>query len=403
LHKAAIFNGRFEIMKKTAIVNARVITPNGLIDNGAILIENGIIWDFGIESEMHIPDDVILIDAKGNFAGPGFIDIHCNGGGGFLFEEDPRKVVEAHLLHGVTGILATLAYDLKIEEILEGIQRVKDFCNQDERAVVLGLHLEGPYINCKYGASSYLAKKFNPDEYNMILKAAGGLIKRWTIAPELEGVDEFSETVSGKGILLSVGHSEAEPEMIYRLVSKGLKLACHCTNATGVTPSPPRFRGTKEVGVDEAVLAHDDIFVEVIPDSWGYHVRSIMLNLIYKINGADKVIIISDAVEPSGISPFNYIYIDGKEVVENAEDIIIDKNGDLNGTKLTMDYAVRNMMNHTGIGICDAFKMASLNPAVLLGLQDQLGSVEKGKKANIIIVNEKICVKHVIVQGEIFI
>lgn len=390
-------------MNKTAIVNARVITPYGLIDNGAVLIGDGIIYECGLESEMIIPDDACIIDAKRDFVGPGFIDIHCHGGGGFLFNEEPCKAMEAHIQHGVTGVLASFAYDLELDKMIEGIERVNDYCNHDKRDVILGIHMEGPYINCKYGASSFLARKFDPEEYNLILKAADGRIKRWTIAPELEGIDDFIERVFETGMLLSVGHSEAESEMIYRLVPKGLKLACHCMNATGVTPSPTRFRGTREVGVDEAVLAHDDIFVEIVPDSWGYHVRPIMLNLIYKVKGPDKVIIISDAVEPSGTNQFNYICIDGKEAVKNAEDVTIDENGDLAGTRLTMDYAVRNMMNHTGIGIREAFKMASLNPAVLLGVHDKLGSVEKGKKANIIIIDEKITVKQVIINGEILI
>ena len=390
-------------MNRTVIINARVITPDQIIENGAISIVDDRICGVGPESDIQIPKDACIVDAEGNFTGPGFIDIHCHGGGGFLFNNELEKSVKAHFSHGVTGILTSFAYDLDTEQIMEGIQRVKDFIHRDRRGILLGIHMEGPYINSKYGASSFHARKFDPEEYRMFLKASEGWIKRWTFAPELEGAAEFCEILAGKGIVLSVGHSEAEPDMIYKLIPKGMKLACHCMNATGVTPSPTRFRGTREVGVDEAVLAHDDFFVEVVPDSMGYHVRPIMLNLIYKVKGADKIIIISDAVEPSGITPFHYNCVDGREAVENAADVTIDEHGDLAGTRLTMDYAVRNMMNHTGIGMCEAFKMASLNPAILLGIQDRFGSLEEGKKANIVIVDEKIHVKYVMIGGRFLI
>jgi N-acetylglucosamine-6-phosphate deacetylase len=253
---------------------------------------------------------------------------------------------------------------------------------------ILGIHLEGPFISPKYGAILSPIRPINPDEYDELLRTVGNRIKLWTFAPELPGADAFTQATAQYGIALSVGHSEATAEMIFAHVRQGLKIGCHTTNACGTTPSPSRYGGTREVGVVEAILVHDDIYAEVIPDSDGVHVRPLMLKLIVKAKGADKVIIITDAMDVAAVE------------TAPMPDIRYDKKNQLSGSKLTMNGAVRNMMHHTGIGWVDAFKMAALNPARAIGLEREMGSIERGKLANLVIVNDDLIVRGVMLHGK---
>lgn len=383
------------------IVNAKIVTPENIIDNGVIVVENGRIARFGSFGKIKVPPDAEEFDAEGQYAAPGFIDIHCHGGGPKAFHIDPEVSAEAHLKHGTTSVLATIAYSISKEDTIEGIKKIKELKNSGKGKSILGIHFEGPYTNPKYGALSKLGRKPDPSEYNTFIDLAGDLIKLWTLAPELEGMDDFINTVSSRGIVMSVGHSEASPERIYELIPKGLKVACHCMNATGCHISPSRSGGTREVGVDEAVLLSDDIYAEVIPDYMGVHVRPLMLKLILKAKGPDKVIIITDSttlVHKRNIS--NNIPQNENNFI-NAPDVNFNELGELSGSILTMDGACRNMMRHTGAGIVDAFKMASYNPARLLNMENEIGNIREGAKANIVIVDDDINVKMVMLEGEL--
>lgn len=388
-------------MELKAIVNGKIITPDRIIDNGVVIVDKDRIFESGEKEKVIIPESAEIIDAEGNYIGPGLIDIHCHGGGGYWVHQNPEAVFKAHLKHGTMGFLATIAYIVGTEETIEGIGRILKASKQKSGSICLGIHMEGPYINPKYGASSKTARRPRREEYERIFKAAEDKLKVWTLAPEIDGIDEFIDFVSEKGVIMSVGHSEVQAERLYEIVPKGLRLACHCMNAMGTSSLYTGYRGTREVGVAEAVMCNDDIYAEVIPDSMGCHVRPLMLKLLYKTKGVERIIIISDATEYSGTRQFNYIKKDGREFVENLDDVSIDENGDLAGTNLTMNYSVRNMMNHTGVGLVEAFRMGSLNPATLLGIQKDYGSIDKGKKANILITSEKIEIKKLIFEGQI--
>ncbi|HHW31319.1 MAG TPA: N-acetylglucosamine-6-phosphate deacetylase [Clostridiaceae bacterium] len=387
-------------MSNRVIINAKIVTPENIINNGVIVIENGRIARFGSYENVKPPDNAEIIDVKGYYAAPGFIDIHCHGGGSEEFHTDPEVAAEAHLKHGTTSVLATIAYNVSKVDTIEGIKKIKELKNSGKGKSILGIHFEGPYTNPKYGALSQLGRKPDPSEYNTFIDLAGDLIKVWTLAPELEGIDDFIETVSSKGIVMSVGHSEASPERIFELIPKGLKLACHCMNATGCSISPSRFGGTREVGVDEAVLLSDDIYAEVIPDYMGVHVRPLMLRLILKAKTPDKMIIITDSTISDNKSHINNSPLNNSDFTK-ATDVNFNELGQLSGSILTMDKACRNMLRHTGVGIVDVFKMASYNQARLLNMEKEIGNIREGAKANIIIVDDDINVKMVMLEGEL--
>lgn len=375
----------------TVIHNGTIVTAERLIPNGLVLMENGLITGVGEAGSIRVPPESTWLDAKGTFIAPGFVDIHCHGGGGVWSWEQPYEFALAHLKHGTTAILPTFTYNESREQVRDGLQTILETMDSGKPFVqtIAGIHMEGPYINPKYGAITSPIRSVDPNEYQEILRKAGDRIKVWTLAPELEGQEAFVEEAAKHRISLSVGHSEATAEQIFRFVPQGLRIGCHCTNASGATPSPSRYGGTREVGVDEAVLVHDDIYAEVIPDSQGIHVRPLMLKLIHKTKGTDRVIIITDAMPDAGVDKG-----DGSDVNWNHL-------GHLAGSRLTMDQAVRNMMKHASVGLVDAFRMASLNPAKVIHMDDRMGSIVPGKLANLLFIDEDVTIQQVLFQGKL--
>ncbi len=374
-----------------AIINATLVMPDHYIPKATLLIENDRIVDFG--KKIEIPSDAEIIDAKDNFVGPGLIDIHTHADGNTYFHEDPVKCSKTLIDHGVTSVLPALFYSMNKQEHLDAIKSYKDAIAKGECKNLLGVYMEGPYLNPDFGCD----KEKNVwkdavvfEDYKEIVDAAKGFAKVWCVAPEREGIEDFVKFVKDQipEIVFSVAHSEATPDQIEALMPYGLKLATHHTNATGTLENYPEVRG---VCVDETVNYNSEIYAELICDSMGVHVHPYNLRLIKKIKGDDKIILIADS-----------FVADGPPIagLEEAFDINFDWGGDIAGSKLTLDIACRNMMVHTGSSICDVFKFASLNPSKLLGLTE-LGRIKKGNLANLIIVDQWFNVEKTIIKGEI--
>lgn len=383
------------------IVCGSVVTPFQVIERGMVVIRGDRIVDVGEQTEQALQTfsrngaSIYAYDDPGLYIIPGFVDIHCHGGGGVWSFEDPHTFATFHLRHGTTSILPTLIYNQSHDEIMESLAAICSVMDK-QRTSIIGIHLEGPYINPKYGAITAPIRAVNAAEYKEILALAGKRIKLWTLAPELEGQRKFMEEAAAYGITFSVGHSEAPPDVIFASVRLGLKVGCHLTNASGTTPNKPRFAGTREVGVHEAVMLHDEMYAEVIPDRKGIHVRPLMLRLIVKTKGADRVIIVTDAMNMTGSKAGSDVnLIPATEYTPNGVQRDI-----LAGSLLTMDRAVHNMRIHTGIGWVDACKMASLNPAKVLKMDGLIGSLERGKRANLLVVTENVEVQQVMMEGE---
>lgn len=376
-----------------AIVNAQIVLKDSIIYDGVILIENGRVKDFGEKKDVAIPFDAQIINAEGNYAAPGLVDLHTHAGGSDLFYEQPQKACEHVLKHGVTSVCPALYYNMDQAEFIKGIQDLRDASKTGAARIIEGIYMEGPYLNPKYGcdASSYKwGEGVVKERYQPLIDAAGKFAKVWCIAPEVEGIEQFVDDVRAmdENAVFSVAHSEATPYQVLNLVPKGLRLATHHTNATGDLPKYPECRG---VCVDEAVNFCDDIYAELIVDSRGIHVDPFMQRLVLKIKGKDRIILISDAFVSDGPKPEGY---------DDVNDINFDYEGQIAGSKLTLDVACRNMKKHTGSGMCDLFRFAALNPAELLGLDD-IGRIKIGGRANIIIVDDMVNVKQVIFEGEL--
>ncbi len=376
----------------TAIINAVLCMKDHYIPDGVLLMENGKIVDFGTAKDVKVPEGCKIIDAEGQYVGPGLIDIHTHADGETYFHDDPVKCAETLLRHGVTSVLPALFYSMNKEEHLEAIRKFKAAKRAGKCQNLLGVYMEGPYLNPDFGCDkekNVWKDAIVEKDYAEIVDAVRDMAKVWCVAPERGGILDFVKYVKREipGIVFSVAHSAATPEEIEALMPYGLKLGTHHTNATGTLENYPEVRG---VCVDETVNANDGIYAELICDSKGVHVHPYMLRLVKKIKGMDKIILIADAFVADG-PPLPGL--------EDAFDINFDHGGDIAGSKLTLDVACRNMMMHTGASVCDVFRYASKNPATLLNLPD-LGEIKKGNIANIIIVDQWFNVKKTILKGE---
>ena len=374
-----------------AIINATLVMPDHYIPNASLVIEDDRIIDFG--KKIEIPEGAEIIDAGGNFVGPGLIDIHTHADGDTFFFEDPVKCSETLINHGVTSVLPALFYSMNKQEHLDAVAGFKKAIAEGKCKNLLGIYMEGPYLNPDFGCDkekNVWKDAVRKEDYGEVLEAVKDMARVWCVAPEREGIEDFVKAVKKEipGIVFSVAHSEASPAQIEALMPYGLKLATHHTNATGTLENFPEVRG---VCVDETVNYNSDIYAELIVDSMGIHVHPYNIRLIRKIKGQDKIILISDSFAADGPP------IPG---CEEAFDINFDWGGDIAGSKLTLDIACRNMMMHTGGSVCDVFRYASLNPSKLLNLPE-LGQIRKGNLANLIIVDQWFNVKNTILKGEI--
>ncbi len=374
-----------------AIINANIIMPDHIIRNGTIVIKDGKIADFGKKIDT---TGMEIIDAKGAYAGPGLIDIHTHADGDTFFTEDPVKAASTILQHGVTDVCPALYFSANGDQLVEQVGIIRDAMNSGKANNIIGLYMEAPYLNPKFGCN----RESNPwkdpvsrDKYQKVVDAAYDIAKVWCLAPERENIEEFVQYVKEKNpnAIFSVAHSEAEPKDIEKLMPYGLKLATHHTNATGTLNRYPECRSAC---VDETALYNHEIYTELICDKVGIHVDPYMLRLIKKIKGDDRIILIADAFVEHGPIPSDDLY-------EGADDINFDFMGEIAGSKMILDGPCRNMMTHTGASLCQVFKYASTNPATLLSLKDR-GKIAKGNVANIILVDAEFDVRSVFLAGE---
>lgn len=377
------------------IENAKVVLENGILWDGIIIVEGDRIVSVGKRSEVEIPENAQRIDAEGAYVGPGFVDLHAHGGGGHLYWQKPAEAAESFLRCGTTSVFPTLYHSLDQQTFLESIERVKAAMTDGGAGkAIRGLYMEGPYMNPEYGASKKNNKwlgPIRPEDYEPVVDRAGDLAKVWVIAPEREGIEEFvryAKSVNPR-VVFSVGHSQATPAQIRALKKYGLNHQTHCMNATGRVGGSGGVRG---IGPDEACFLDPDIYAELISDSNGIHVRSELQQLILQNKGLDKVVLISDN---SGRGQETTT----PEHLRHITDLSFDSEGRLGGSRLTLDMACRNIMTHTNCGIAQAFLMASRNPARSVGMDNEIGTIEVGKQADLVFVDDMFHVQKVMLAG----
>ena len=383
---------------KTLITNGQIITPAGTV-GGWLLYENGKILEIGT-GECPSADETI--DAEGRYVSPGFIDIHTHGAGGAYYMDE---TVEAYLTaakmsasHG-----ATLVYPTTLTSSNEVLFDTFDLYEEavaanTEGAAFGGLHLEGPYFNpVQAGAQDprYLRNP-QPEDYMAILSRSKN-IARWSFSPELDGAPEFAAELSKRGIIASVGHTNASFEQCDAAYKSGSSLITHFYSCIS---SITRNQGYRTAGVMEYGYYQDGMSVEIIAD--GHHVPSSLLHLIVKVKGLDKVVLVTDSMRGAGMPEGPSILgglADGQEcIIQNGVARLMDLSG-FAGSVCTTDRLVRTMISIGGVTLEQAVQMASLNPARVMGVADRKGSLEAGKDADIVIFGDNVEVFATIVGG----
>ena len=376
----------------TAIINANLVLRDHYIPDAVLLMEDGKILDFGPAKKLNVPENCEIIDAEGLYVGPGFVDIHTHSDGKIFFQDDPVTASQHHLKHGTTSLMPALYTSMNTQQYVEAVAILREAMKKPECANIAGLYMEGPYLNPGFGCdrtSNPWAEGVIREKYQPIIDAAWDLARVWCVAPEREGILEFVQDVKAKNpnAAFAVAHSAASPQQIEALMPYGLKIGTHHTNATGDRPMYPECRG---VCVDETVNYNREIYAELICDSMGIHVDPYMLRLVRKIKGEDRIILISDAYACDGPIPEGY---------DGVDDINFDWEGEIAGSKMTLDISGRNMMKHTGASVCDVFRYASYNPSRAVGLYDR-GEIRQGLRADLVICDHQMKIKNVILKGE---
>ncbi|OHT16325.1 N-acetylglucosamine-6-phosphate deacetylase [Tritrichomonas foetus] len=379
------------------IINGRIVTPKAILENHSLVIKDGKIAAIVEGNNTSGYDKVI--DAQGNYVAPGNIDMHIHGGDGADFTDGTPeafyKIARVHAIHGTTSMFATLAASPR--NVIDNCLKVCEECMKDpkEGANILGIHIEGNYLspNMVGAQDANCITKPDPAEYTAIADSTTAL-KRWTAAPEIEGALEFGKFATSRGIVVALGHTQAAYKEVLAGYENGYVLATHFYNAM---TNVHKNREFKKEGTVEACYLVDGMNVEVISD--GIHVPATILKLIYKIKGADKIALITDAQKPTGgndtstLDPKRFLIEDG--VVKLAD------RSALAGSIATTDRLVRTMIQQAEVPVLDAFKMGSETPARIMKVIDRKGTLEVGKDADIIIVNDNIDVQKTIVMGKL--
>lgn len=378
------------------IQNAKVVLEHGILWDGVILVEGERIAAVGKRGEVEIPAGAEIVDAGGRYVGPGFVDIHVHGGNGHRTALDPIGAAEYFLRRGTTSIFSTFYHVLDKQQHIDAIKLVRECMKQGGAGrAIRGIYMEGPYMNPNYGANIKYNKWVGdivPEAYKDVVDEAGDLVKVWAIAPEREGIEEFVRYAKSVNpdVVFSVGHSCATPAQVRALKKYGLNHITHCMNATDTHTD---WDGTRGAGPDEACFMDPDMYAELISDSGGVHVNSELQRMLLRIKGVDKIVLITDnsGRTDAGIP----------EHLRHMKDLSFEESGGLAGSRLTMDMACRNIMAHTNCGIAQAFLMASRNPAQSVGLGDELGTIEAGKRADLVFVDDMFNVEKVMLAGEL--
>jgi N-acetylglucosamine-6-phosphate deacetylase len=309
---------------------------------------------------------------------PGFVDIHCHGGGGYYFADpsavNVEKVIRTHRLAGTTSQIASLV-TTDLTTLTQQIKRLIPFVKSGDLA---GIHLEGPYLShAKCGAHDpALLRTPVLDEVKALVAAGEGTIRMITIAPELEGAIESIQWLASQGVIAAIGHSDADAETARAAIDAGAQVVTHFTNAMA------KMVGGQSMATE--VLEDEEIALELIND--GIHVPTDVIISMMK-RAHDRIILITDAMSAAGGNDGKYVI--GELEVEVKDAIArLTSNGALAGSTLTMEDAFLNFINKDGVDLVTAVHASSTLPAKVLGLND-VGEIAVGKKANILTFDGK--------------
>lgn len=378
----------------TQIINGHILTPGGWLKDGSILLCDDRIVEV-TNSDLAVIGAKV-VDARGMYIVPGFVAMNIHGAAGHDFKEGTeeafRKAVAAHQRYGATTIFPTIS-----SSPFSTIRQCAEVCERlmtEPGSPILGLHLEGPYLNPKMAGAMFsdVVKNPDPEEYRSLIEETK-CVRRWDASPELPGAMDFARYLKEKGILVSITHTEAEFDLIREAYNTGFSHVAHFYNAM---PGFHKRREYKYEGTVESAYLMDGMTVEVIAD--GRHLPSTILRLVYKLKGVECTCLVTDALA--------YAANDGKQpddsriVIDNGVCKLADHSA-LVGSIATSDQLIRTMVEKAKLPLEDAIRMASETPARLMGVYDRVGSLQKGKDADVLIIDRKLNVRQVWCKGQV--
>ena len=384
-------------MATTLFYARKAITPKGEIDDVGILVRDGVIEFAGPRSAVALPAGSEEIDATELTAIPGFVDVHIHGAGGrdvMEAEDSALSTITGRLAKfGTTSFLATTV-TASADDTCRAVEGISKFISlqyqtSEARAEILGIHFEGPFIS-KARRGAQPAEFIQPPSTEVLqrfLQAASGNARIMTMAPEVLGAMPCIDAARSRGLVVSIGHTDATYEQARAAVAHGAHHATHVFNAM-------RPFSHRDPGVIGAVLTTPEVTAELIAD--GVHVDEIAMKLLLKAKGAEGVVLISDGISATGMPDGKYM-LGGLEVTMTGG-VCRTAEGNLAGSTLTLDRALRNVVK-LGTPLADAVRMLTLNPATLLGIEFKKGALRTGADADIILLNEALEITSVWARG----
>lgn len=385
---------------KNLIITNGTIISDELIEQGTVVLIGDRIMYVGTEQEgnkikkVADPSVFEVIDAQGGLIAPGFIDIHIHGSAGAeLMDKTPDAIstMARYLVkHGTVGFLPSTV-TASPENTRFVSELIADYVGGDDEAQVLGIHLEGPYINEKYKGAQYgpAIRPADIGELEELYTILGDKLRLITLAPEIPGSAEAISWLRERGITVSIGHTDATYEQAVKAFETGINHATHTFNG---------MRGLhhREPGTLGAILATPQIYAELICDL--IHVHPGAIRLMLRSVGVEHLVLITDAVQATGLPDGEYVLGDQQIFVKEGAARLAD--GTLAGSTLTLLRAVQNMIQELGVSLVDAFRMASLNPAKSIGLIDR-GWIREGNQGDFVILSPEFEVQKTIIAGRV--
>jgi N-acetylglucosamine-6-phosphate deacetylase len=391
-----------------------LVLPDRTLADGAVLVREGLIAGVGPAAEL-IPKacpDARRIDAKGGYLAPGYIDLHVHGGAGADFMDATRDAFRtallAHLRHGTTSICPTTTVAIHAQ-LLAHLDLCRRFRKEDGAATglprVIGAHFYGPYFNYDARGAHPGAAVRNPEpaEYNQYLEYADSIALA-TVAPELPGAEGFARACAAAGVRTNVGHSHATFDQMAEAVRWGVRHVDHLFCAmSDKTKLRQKRTYPMQGGVQEATLYFDELTTEVIAD--GRHLSCDLLLLALKIKGIERLALVTDCSRALDMPDGRYLIgpLEGGEPFDRRDDVGIMPSGTgLASSVQGMDHMVRTFVELTGRPVWEAVRMATLTPATIVGRDRELGSLAPGRRADLLVLDRKLRVQRVFIEGEEF-
>ena len=382
---------------KTKIYNATVVVDGGVIEGGTVVFENGVITYVGTE----LPETDESFDAEGKYLLPGFVDIHCHGGGGYDFmdatPDQMREISRFHLSHGTTTLVATTLTDTweSIEHSLDNFALLGD-----DRVTLHGVHLEGPWFSpAQCGAQSVDQMELPSLEKLKDIRSRYPFVERVSIAPEIDQGYDTGRGASEMGLIVSMAHTDANFDQTVAAADNGYSLVTHLySGMRGVV----RKNAYREAGCVEGSLYDDRLTVETIAD--GKHLPAGLLKLIYKVKGADKICLVTDSTRGAGAKDGDTIML-GKliggtvAIIEDGVAKLPDRQS-FAGSVATTDRLFRTVYSLVGIPVWEVSKMISATPARAMGYTDR-GVIEVGKRADLVIMDKELNINKIYLKGDL--